>query len=803
MAGPRPHSSFTPSLSDPETLEALFVAREGVARSIVDAIRDSATTGNKHQRLLLGPRGIGKTHLVALVHHRVRADRALATRLRIAWLPEDPYVAGYGTLLALIVRQLRRDEVGLEWLGERLDAVLDQDDTARQEAMLERLLLEVLDDRTLLLIVENLDDLLLALREEGQRKLRAFVQNHGRVTILATSTRLIEVLTEREKTFYGFFRTQTLAPFGVEEAADLLARLAKHAGDPELADLIWSPLGLARVRAVHYLAGGNPRVYVIFHDFLTRESLDDLVAPFMRLLDELTPDYQARLNRLAPLQRGIIEALRRLRAAVPVKAIAREVLATSQTVSAQLGKLVDLGYVIQADSLGRSNYYELREPLMRLCLEIREQRSQTVVWFVQFLRVWHSRSDLENRSGREFWRRAMDLAGEPKTAADWNQRGGDLWLTNRPDEALQTYRQALEIDPRRMEAWDDLFGLLREQGRHRLIQRLARRAVSLMPEQARLHCYLGMANRDLGDFDAALACYERALAADPELDQKGVPAALWQAQVLGDRGRYGETLRRLEQPRGPMTFMMSCLYFHRAMKAADRHQRVEPLEAAGEGRASVPCGQSTCQPKNSARFRITPTTAAVMPVSGAVNFRSPWVDSTSGAPARMNRKLGRKVKKVATAAPAKPASSSMIRAEDLLGPGADEADEGHHHDQRPRRGLAQRQAVDHLRAGQPAVGLDPALVDVGQHRVGAAEGDQRGLGEELAHVAQVGLGTAGPWPPPTARRTAPPAAASRQGRKRACAGGGCRRRSAPGRSACRWRRGRRRRGTCPAPACRR
>jgi AraC-like DNA-binding protein len=36
-------------------------------------------------------------------------------------------------------------------------------------------------------------------------------------------------------------------------------------------------------------------------------------------------------------------------------------------------------------------------------------------------------------------------------------------------------------------------------------------------------------------------------------------------------------------------------------------------------RPPKPCGQSTCQAKNSARLRITPTTAAVMPVSGAVN----------------------------------------------------------------------------------------------------------------------------------------------------------------------------------------
>ena len=44
-----------------------------------------------------------------------------------------------------------------------------------------------------------------------------------------------------------------------------------------------------------------------------------------------------------------------------------------------------------------------------------------------------------------------------------------------------------------------------------------------------------------------------------------------------------------------------------------------------------------------ARFRITPTTAAVIPVNGAVNFRLPCVVSISGPPIRMNKKDGKKV----------------------------------------------------------------------------------------------------------------------------------------------------------------
>ena len=39
---------------------------------------------------------------------------------------------------------------------------------------------------------------------------------------------------------------------------------------------------------------------------------------------------------------------------------------------------------------------------------------------------------------------------------------------------------------------------------------------------------------------------------------------------------------------------------------------------------------------------MTPTTAAVMAVKGAVNFNSLWVDSIIGAPAKINTKEKRK-----------------------------------------------------------------------------------------------------------------------------------------------------------------
>jgi diguanylate cyclase (GGDEF)-like protein len=77
-----------------------------------------------------------------------------------------------------------------------------------------------------------------------------------------------------------------------------------------------------------------------------------------------------------------------------------------------------------------------------------------------------------------------------------------------------------------------------------------------------------------------------------------------------------------------------------------------------------------------------------------------------------------------------------FRPERRPAPGADEPDEGDDHDQRARCGLAEGKAVDHLRGRKPVVMLDGALVDVGQHRVSAAEREQRRLGEEPRHLRE-------------------------------------------------------------------
>ena len=176
----------------------------------------------------------------------------------------------------------------------------------------------------------------------------------------------------------------------------LLIKIAEQEDKQELADFLREAQGRVRVRAVHHLAGGNPRVYVIFAQFLTRSSLDELIGPVMQTLDDLTPYYQSRMGQLSPQQRKIVQFLCNQRRAVAVAEIAGSNFLTHQGTSSQLKKLKDLGYV-RSETVGRESYYELNEPLMRIALEIKKNRGEPIRLVVEFLRCWYTRVELEKR----------------------------------------------------------------------------------------------------------------------------------------------------------------------------------------------------------------------------------------------------------------------------------------------------------------------------------------------------------------------------------------------------------------------
>jgi tetratricopeptide (TPR) repeat protein len=250
--------------------------------------------------------------------------------------------------------------------------------------------------RNLLLVTENMDQTFHSLGDSGQKKWRAFLQETRKIATLATAQQLFSGVSDRNEAFFGFFDIQHLKPLSVDEAVELITRISLEHSNRELIRYLKSAEGQFRIRALHYLAGGNHRMYVLLSEFLTKESLDDLVAAFDSLANDMTPFFQERIRSLPDQQRQLVQCLCDAQGALTVKEVASETFIDERVCSKQLGNLKDKGYV-RSEKRGKESYYDMAEPLMRLCLEVKNQHGRPLRLLARFLRAWFPVTELKSK----------------------------------------------------------------------------------------------------------------------------------------------------------------------------------------------------------------------------------------------------------------------------------------------------------------------------------------------------------------------------------------------------------------------
>ena len=394
-------SRFTPSTMPEDLLERLFVVRKPVLESLMKRVGDLGNTPSPHHTLLVGPRGAGKTHLISLVYHRAknRAGTDGGKPLRIAWLPEDPWtIVSYARLLAAILERVAPD-TGVKSADEaELDARLRS--TSRK-------------DGPVLVLMENVDQILDALGDVGQQKLRNLLQTESGVLIIGSTTRLDRSLSSHAAPFFGFFDTIRLEPFSPEEAREMLTALAREVGNTELAERLSSSGALARIHTIAHLAGGQPRLWALLGSALTVEDLRDLAALLLNRFDDLTPYYQEQLARLSPLQRLVVAELAAADRPLPVKDIAERVGSDQRSVAKAVGDLAERGWLKPVSTIftelldRRRTYYDLAEPLARLAFQIKESRGEPLPLVVDFLVNWFDADQLRSSDGSDYGRVAL------------------------------------------------------------------------------------------------------------------------------------------------------------------------------------------------------------------------------------------------------------------------------------------------------------------------------------------------------------------------------------------------------------
>ena len=398
-------SRFTPSTMSAELLERLFVVRQPILEALMKRIKGLGQTPSPHHTLLVGPRGAGKTHLISLVYHRSKSltdpsnSNSNSKPLRIAWLPEDPWtLVSYGRLLAAILERVVPNFDALKSTEPQLDAHIRH--TSRE-------------DGPILVLAENLDQILNAIGDAGQQKLRNLLQTESGILIIASTTRLDRSLSSHAAPFFGFFDTIRLNPFSPEEAREMLTTLAREANNSELAKRLSDNESLARIHTIAHLAGGQPRLWALLGSALTLEDLRDLTTLLLNRFDDLTPYYQEQLARLSPMQRLIVAELATADRPLPVKDLAERIGYDQRSTAKAVSDLTERGWLKPTSTIftalldRRRTYYDLAEPLARLAFQIKDSRGEPLPLIVDFLTNWFDVEQLQTFSDNDYCTMAL------------------------------------------------------------------------------------------------------------------------------------------------------------------------------------------------------------------------------------------------------------------------------------------------------------------------------------------------------------------------------------------------------------
>ncbi len=150
------------------------------------------------------------------------------------------------------------------------------------------------------------------------------------------------------------------------------------------------------------------------------------------------------------------------------------------------------------------------------------------------------RESLEYLSHESLWR--ATLARNPAAAMAWFNLGDTLAKKGRHEEAIASFRRALELRPNDAPGHNDLACELVVIGQPLAAIPLFERALVLRPGYAEVHNNLGNAFRSLGRISDATAQYEKALAAKPDYAEAHNNLAC----ELSAQGRQADALTHFE-----------------------------------------------------------------------------------------------------------------------------------------------------------------------------------------------------------------------------------------------------------------
>jgi len=433
---------YRPQRTSPETLEAILVARENLLQKILGQLSQWMPGTSRQHYLLIGPRGIGKTHILSLVTHRISTQPDLHGKWCPITFPEESY--GITRIADLFIKalQILSDESGDKDIAGVYGEVRHEDND--QKVM--DLSLDALrkfhksSGKGILFMVENVNRIF-----ERQIKEKADIHYFRKMLIeeewlvtICTSPTYLNAVTREEEPLFEFFQVEFLPELTPQEQIEMLNKLAEHEDNHEFKGYLREYH--TRLRALYHFTGGNPRLTIMLYDLISYQAITDVQAELDGLLDRITPFYQEKMKDIGEQEGKLIETMSLMPEGCTPTELARELRMESKTVRAVLQRLGMAGYVRREQRRKKKTIYVIPERLFRIWHQMNHSRSGRglVRYLLEFFSTWY-----ESRQERdEVW----DVRGSAATALGriGSEKAVDPLISALKDEANDVRGSAIK-----------------------------------------------------------------------------------------------------------------------------------------------------------------------------------------------------------------------------------------------------------------------------------------------------------------------------------------------------------------------
>jgi TPR repeat protein len=383
----------TDNATDEEVVKQ-FVVRKLEFNNIIKTIKDQGKKGLQNF-LIIGKRGMGKSTLLRRVEIEINTIQkdVFEPKLVAIRLSSEGY---------RISRLYKLWETIIDKLAEKEPSLLNQqkelEKTNNYEENLIHLITDYLhqQDRSLLLLIDNLDSILQAINKKEEHQLREILIQFP-LQIIGNTMFYDEKYYAYDQPFFDFFKIVSLKNLTPEETTEFINLLIEE--ENSLGNRIKETKKQYTIDTLRILSGGVPRTIVMLVSVLFDDNLDTTVSHLKKLLELVTPLYQDRMKSLSNQQKEIMWAMATIWNKTGVNEIAKLTRMESKNVSAQMKVLEQNGYIIKDDIPGRTNYYLIDERFFNIWLLMSEgtkKDGQRVLWLTKTLDMILDQDEIGN-----------------------------------------------------------------------------------------------------------------------------------------------------------------------------------------------------------------------------------------------------------------------------------------------------------------------------------------------------------------------------------------------------------------------